>query len=169
MKVKRAEIPDVLLIEPKVFCDERGFFFESWNQRTFRSLGLDLDFVQDNHSKSQRNVLRGMHFQIRHPQGKLVRAVSGSVFDVAVDLRRSSPTFARWVGFSIGRVPERRSWRKKTAWAARWIAWRHLSKKGRILRLRLSSARCAHYQYRQMREADESLDRRLSYLAIDII
>jgi len=92
-------IPDVLVLEPKVFGDARGFFFESFNARDFaQATGVDVQFVQDNHSKSVKGVLRGMHYQIQHPQGKLVRAVQGSVFDVAVDLRKSSPTFGRWVG-----------------------------------------------------------------------
>ena len=92
-------IPDVLVLAPKVFGDARGFFFESFNARDFvQATGIDTPFVQDNHSKSVKGVLRGMHYQIQHPQGKLVRAVQGSVFDVAVDLRQSSPTFGRWVG-----------------------------------------------------------------------
>ena len=99
MQVTTCAIPDVLLIEPKVFGDERGFFFESFNQRVFReAAGLTVDFVQDNHSKSARNVLRGLHYQIRQPQGKLVHVVAGEVFDVAVDLRRSSPTFGPAAG-----------------------------------------------------------------------
>ena len=99
MKITPTAIRDVLLIEPKVFGDERGFFFESFNARAFREAsGLTVDFVQDNHSKSARNVLRGLHYQIRQPQGKLVRVVAGEVFDVAVDIRRGSPTFGRWVG-----------------------------------------------------------------------
>jgi hypothetical protein len=101
MKVIATAIPDVVLLEPKVFGDERGFFFESWNKRTFAELGIDADFVQDNHSKSQKNVLRGLHYQIEHAQGKLVRVTSGEVYDVAVDLRRSSPTFGQWVGFTL--------------------------------------------------------------------
>ena len=99
MKITPTAIRDVLLIEPKVFGDERGFFFESFNQRRFREAsGLPGDFVQDNHSRSARNVLRGLHYQIRQPQGKLVRVTAGEVFDVAVDIRRGSPTFGRWVG-----------------------------------------------------------------------
>ena len=99
MKVTPCSVPDVLLIEPRVFGDDRGFFYESFNQRTFNeATGLSLAFVQDNHSKSARNVLRGLHYQIQQPQGKLVRVVAGEVFDVAVDLRRSSPTFGKWVG-----------------------------------------------------------------------
>lgn len=94
--------PEVLLIAPKVFGDDRGFFFESFNRRDFaQATGLDLDFVQDNHSRSARGVLRGLHYQLRQPQGKLVRVVSGSVFDVAVDIRRSSSRFGQWVGFVL--------------------------------------------------------------------
>jgi dTDP-4-dehydrorhamnose 3,5-epimerase len=96
MKVTPTELPEVLLIEPKVFGDERGFFFESFNKRAFRELaGIDAEFVQDNHSRSAQNVLRGLHYQIRRPQGKLVRVVSGSVFDVVVDMRKSSPRFGK--------------------------------------------------------------------------
>jgi dTDP-4-dehydrorhamnose 3,5-epimerase len=92
-------IPEVLVLEPKVFGDARGFFFESFNARDFREVtGVQADFVQDNHSKSSKGVLRGLHYQIQHPQGKLVRVVQGSVFDVAVDMRKSSPTFGQWVG-----------------------------------------------------------------------
>ena len=99
MKVTPLAIPDVLLIEPRVFGDERGFFFESFNQRAFnQATGLDLPFVQDNHSKSAQGVLRGLHYQVQNPQGKLVRAAAGEVFDVAVDIRRNSPTFGKWVG-----------------------------------------------------------------------
>jgi dTDP-4-dehydrorhamnose 3,5-epimerase len=98
MKVTPTSVPDVLLIEPKVFNDDRGFFFESYSRRDFcRLTGVDVDFVQDNHLRSSRNVLRGLHYQIRQAQGKLVRAVAGETFDVAVDLRRSSRTFGRWV------------------------------------------------------------------------
>lgn len=102
MQVTRLAIPDVLLIAPRVFADHRGTFFESFNARAFReATGLDVDFVQDNHSTSKPHVIRGLHYQIRQPQGKLVRAVAGSVFDVVVDLRRSSPTFGRWVGVTL--------------------------------------------------------------------
>lgn len=102
MRVTATVIPDVLIIEPKVFGDARGFFFESYNGRAFaEATGLQLNFVQDNHSRSVRGVLRGLHYQIQQPQGKLVRVVRGSVFDVAVDLRRSSPTFGRWVGVEL--------------------------------------------------------------------
>jgi dTDP-4-dehydrorhamnose 3,5-epimerase len=104
-------IADVLVIEPEVFGDARGFFFESWNRRAFADLvGDDVDFVQDNHSASARGVLRGLHFQIRQPQGKLVRVVSGEVFDVAVDLRRSSPTFGKWVGERLSAANHRMMW-----------------------------------------------------------
>lgn len=99
MKIEATQIPDVLRIEPAVFGDSRGFFMESYNQQVFeQKSGLTVDFVQDNHSRSTRNVLRGLHYQIKQPQGKLVRVVKGEVFDVAVDLRRSSPTFGKWVG-----------------------------------------------------------------------
>mgnify|MGYP006140481933 CR=1 FL=1 len=95
-------LPEVLILEPKVFGDERGFFFESFNQRDFQqATGLEVNFVQDNHSKSIHGVLRGLHYQIQHPQGKLVRVAQGSVFDVAVDLRRSSPNFGKWVGVEL--------------------------------------------------------------------
>ena len=110
MNFTPTKIPDVILIEPKVLGDARGFFYESWNERTFRSLGLDVHFVQDNHSKSQKNVLRGLHYQIQHPQGKLVRVVSGAVYDVAVDLRRSSPTFGQWVGFVLSAENAQMAW-----------------------------------------------------------
>lgn len=104
-------IPDVLLLEPKVFGDERGYFFESYNARDFReATGLQVEFVQDNHSMSAKGVLRGLHYQIQHPQGKLLRAVQGSVFDVAVDLRKSSPTFGRWVGALLSADNRRQLW-----------------------------------------------------------
>ncbi len=101
MNIIETSLPGVLLLEPKVFGDARGFFMESWNRRTFSALGLDVDFVQDNHSRSARGVLRGLHYQITEPQGKLVRVVSGAVFDVAVDLRKSSPHFGQWVGYEL--------------------------------------------------------------------
>ncbi len=91
-------IPEVVLITPKVFTDNRGFFFESWQKKKFAEAGIDPEFVQDNHSRSVKNVLRGLHYQIRQPQGKLIRAIVGEVFDVAVDLRKSSPTFGQWAG-----------------------------------------------------------------------
>ena len=104
-------IPDVLLLEPRVFGDERGFFFESFNARRFAEiLGRTVAFVQDSHSKSAPNVLRGLHYQIEHPQGKLVRVVAGSVFDVAVDLRRGSPTFGQWVGNVLSAGNRRQMW-----------------------------------------------------------
>ena len=111
MKVTPLAIPDVLLIEPRVFGDERGFFFESFNARGFHeATGVALDFVQDNHSRSQRDVLRGIHYQIEQAQGKLVRVVAGEVFDVAVDLRRGSPTFGRWEGFRLSAGNKRMLW-----------------------------------------------------------
>ncbi len=104
-------IPDVLLLEPKVFGDARGFFFESFNARDFaQATGLNVEFVQDNHSKSARGVLRGLHYQIQHAQGKLVRVVQGEVFDVAVDLRKSSPTFGKWVGERLSADNHRQLW-----------------------------------------------------------
>ncbi|PKY12139.1 dTDP-4-dehydrorhamnose 3,5-epimerase [Acidithiobacillus marinus] len=110
MKIEKLRIPEVLLITPKVFGDSRGFFMESWNQRQFAEAGLQLDFVQDNHSRSQQGVLRGLHYQIHQPQGKLVRVVSGAVFDVAVDLRRSSPTFGQWVGATLSAENHQMLW-----------------------------------------------------------
>lgn len=98
MKVERTAIPEVLIIHPEVFGDARGFFMESFNEAAMAKIGLTQRFVQDNHSRSRRNVLRGLHYQIQNPQGKLVRVVAGEVFDVAVDIRRSSPTFGKWVG-----------------------------------------------------------------------
>lgn len=100
--VTRTRIPDVLLLQPKVFGDARGFFYESFNARDFKAVtGLDVEFVQDNHSKSARGVLRGLHYQINHAQGKLVRVVQGEVFDVAVDIRKNSETFGQWVGMHL--------------------------------------------------------------------
>jgi dTDP-4-dehydrorhamnose 3,5-epimerase len=110
MRVVPTSIPDVLVVEPRVFGDQRGFFFESWNRRALREAGLDADFVQDNHSRSARGVLRGLHYQIRHPQGKLVRVVAGEVFDVAVDLRRGSPTFGRHVAITLSAENKRMLW-----------------------------------------------------------
>jgi dTDP-4-dehydrorhamnose 3,5-epimerase len=98
MQFESTEIPDVVLIRPKVFGDSRGFFFESWEERQFAAAGLGVKFVQDNHSRSTRHILRGLHYQNQQIQGKLARVVTGTVFDVAVDVRRSSPTFGRWVG-----------------------------------------------------------------------
>jgi dTDP-4-dehydrorhamnose 3,5-epimerase len=111
MNVISTPIPDLLIFEPKVFGDARGFFLESFNQKTFHDLtGLDVNFVQDNHSRSSKNVLRGLHYQIQNPQGKLVRVVSGSVFDVAVDLRKSSPTFGKWHGVELSSENHRQFW-----------------------------------------------------------
>lgn len=110
MRLVETALKDALVIEPKVFGDARGFFLESWNRRTFAQLGLDLDFVQDNHSRSARGVLRGLHYQLKQPQGKLVRVVSGAVFDVAVDLRRSSPTFGQWAGVELSAENQRMFW-----------------------------------------------------------
>ena len=101
MKLSPTRIPDVLLIEPDVFGDSRGFFMESWHKQKYAAQGLDVDFVQDNHSRSTRGVLRGLHYQLQQPQGKLVRVVTGCVFDVAVDIRRGSPTFGQWVGMEL--------------------------------------------------------------------
>ena len=101
MKLTPTALADVLLIEPRVFADARGFFFESYNRRAFAEAGIDLEFVQDNHSRSVRGVLRGLHYQIEHAQGKLVRVIAGDVYDVAVDMRRSSPTFGRSIGMTL--------------------------------------------------------------------
>lgn len=111
MTIVPTTIPDVLIIEPKVFGDERGFFFESFNERIWQDLtGLDVRFVQHNHSRSSAGVLRGLHYQIKHPQGKLVRVIAGEVFDVAVDIRRSSPTFGRWFGTRLSAENKRQMW-----------------------------------------------------------
>lgn len=111
MNIVTTTIPEVLIFEPKVFGDERGFFFESFNERVWRQLtGLDVSFVQHNHSRSASGVLRGLHYQIQHPQGKLVRVISGEVFDVAVDIRRSSPTFGRWFGTHLSAENKRQMW-----------------------------------------------------------
>ena len=111
MKAIPTAIPGVLVIEPAVFGDARGFFFESWNRRAFAQLaGADVDFVQDNHSASGAGVLRGLHYQVKHPQGKLVRVVKGEVFDVVVDLRRSSPTYGKWVGERLSADNHRMMW-----------------------------------------------------------
>ena len=111
MKVTPLAIPDVVLIEPKVFGDERGFFFESFNQAKFEAaIGRQVNFVQDNHSRSVKNVLRGLHYQIQQPQGKLVRVVQGEVFDVAVDIRKSSPTFGQWVGETLSAANKKQLW-----------------------------------------------------------
>ena len=111
MQIQTTAIPDLLIIEPKVFGDERGFFFESFNERRFTELtGVKTNFVQDNHSKSARNVLRGLHYQIQQAQGKLVRVIAGEVFDVAVDIRKSSPTFGHWVGVTLSADNKRQLW-----------------------------------------------------------
>ena len=111
MKATPTAIPDLLIIEPKVFGDERGFFFESFNRRKFAGLtGRDVDFVQDNHSRSAKNVLRGLHYQIQHPQGKLVRVVQGAVLNVAVDIRRDSPTFGRHTAVELSAENKRMLW-----------------------------------------------------------
>jgi len=111
MKALRTSIPDVLIIEPDVFWDDRGCFFESWNAREFgRNVGSDIQFVQDNHSQSRGGVLRGLHYQVRQPQAKLVRVGRGRVLDVAVDLRKSSPSFGRWVGIELSEHNHRQVW-----------------------------------------------------------
>lgn len=111
MKAVQTAIPDVLVIEPTVFGDERGFFLESYNQRDFdRAVGREVRFVQDNHSRSRKGVLRGLHYQLEQPQGKLVRVVSGEIFDVAVDIRRSSPTFGNWVAETLSAENKRQLW-----------------------------------------------------------
>ncbi len=110
MKATPTALPDVRIIEPRVFGDDRGFFFESWNGRTFAAAGIEAAFVQDNHSRSGRGVLRGLHYQIAHAQGKLVRCVTGEVFDVAVDLRRSSPTFGHAIGVALSAENRRMLW-----------------------------------------------------------
>lgn len=110
MQVIDSAIPDVKLIKPKVFGDDRGFFMETWNAQRFTEAGLDLAFVQDNHSKSAAGVLRGLHYQVHNTQGKLVRVTAGRVFDVAVDLRRSSPTFGHWVGYELSAENKHMLW-----------------------------------------------------------
>ncbi len=111
MKAIPTAIPEVLIFEPAVFGDARGFFFESWNRKAFaKAVGRDVEFLQDNHSASALGVLRGLHYQVKQPQGKLVRVVAGEVFDVAVDLRRSSPTFGRWVGERLSAQNKRMMW-----------------------------------------------------------
>lgn len=111
MKVTQTALPEVLILEPKVFGDARGFFMESFNADTFReATGLDVAFVQDNHSRSSRGVLRGLHYQLQQAQGKLVRVVRGAVFDVAVDMRKSSPDFGKWVGVELSEANNRQLW-----------------------------------------------------------
>jgi len=110
MEVIETSIPDVKLIKPKVFGDERGFFMETWNEKAFREAGINAIFVQDNHSRSVKSTLRGLHYQIKQPQGKLVRCTRGEVFDVAVDLRKSSPTFGQWVGEFLSEENQHQLW-----------------------------------------------------------
>ncbi|SDO29225.1 dTDP-4-dehydrorhamnose 3,5-epimerase [Vreelandella arcis] len=110
MKITETKIPAVKLIEPKVFGDERGFFMETWNEKAFREAGINATFVQDNHSRSAKYTLRGLHYQIKQPQGKLVRVTRGEVFDVAVDLRTNSPTFGQWVGEYLSEENKRMLW-----------------------------------------------------------
>jgi dTDP-4-dehydrorhamnose 3,5-epimerase len=110
MNIVATSLAGVLIIEPKVFGDSRGFFYESWNARAFEAAGIQASFVQDNHSRSAKNVLRGLHYQVEHPQGKLVRVAVGEVFDVAVDLRRSSPTFGKWEGVCLSADNKRMLW-----------------------------------------------------------
>lgn len=110
MKIIETVLPGVLIIEPKVFGDHRGFFLESFQVERYRQAGIDLPFVQDNHSRSQRGVLRGLHYQVQQAQGKLLRVTAGEVYDVAVDLRRSSPTFGRWVGIHLSAENKRQLW-----------------------------------------------------------
>ena len=111
MNIISTKIPDVLIIEPRVFEDKRGFFYESFNEKAFREkTGVDANFVQDNHSRSAQNVLRGLHYQIQQPQGKLVRVVAGAIFDVVVDLRKSSPTYGQWVGSLLSAENKQQMW-----------------------------------------------------------
>ncbi|MBE9191770.1 dTDP-4-dehydrorhamnose 3,5-epimerase [Gloeocapsopsis crepidinum LEGE 06123] len=111
MNILPTEIPEVLMIEPRIFGDDRGFFFESYNQKTFADkVGVSLNFVQDNHSRSLQNVLRGLHYQIQQPQGKLVRAIAGTILDVALDIRRSSPTFGQWISCILSAENKRQLW-----------------------------------------------------------
>jgi len=110
MKVVETSLPGVLVLEPKVFGDARGFFFESYNKRTLETAGITSEFVQDNHSRSARNVLRGLHYQIKQPQGKLVRVIAGEVFDVSVDIRKNSPTYGKWTGINLSAENKRMLW-----------------------------------------------------------
>ncbi len=110
MKFIPSKIPEVILLEPTVYGDHRGFFMETWQRQTFAENGIDYDFVQDNHSKSSHGILRGLHYQIQQPQGKLVRVVEGAVFDVAVDMRQSSPTLGQWVGYELSADNHRMLW-----------------------------------------------------------
>ena len=111
MQVVRSALAEVLILEPKVFGDSRGFFLESYNRKVFlQDTGIDVEFVQDNHSKSAKNVLRGLHYQVRQPQGKLVRVVAGEIYDVAVDIRRGSPTFGKWAAFALSAQSKQMAW-----------------------------------------------------------
>ncbi len=110
MNVLKTKIPDLLILEPKVFGDDRGFFLESYNQRTLRDIGIDRNFVQDNHSRSSHGVLRGLHYQLQQPQGKLIRVIAGAVWDVAVDIRRHSATFGQWVGVELSAENKKMFW-----------------------------------------------------------
>lgn len=110
MKVIETSLPGVLILEPEIFGDDRGFFFESYNRKAFEKAGITAEFVQDNHSRSVRNVLRGLHYQIKQPQGKLVRVTQGEVFDVVVDIRKSSPNFGQWVSFNLSAENKRMAW-----------------------------------------------------------
>ncbi|MHB8622300.1 MAG: dTDP-4-dehydrorhamnose 3,5-epimerase [Sulfuricaulis sp.] len=110
MNVIQTAIPDVLIVEPRVFTDSRGFFYESFNRKVMEAAGIPGNFVQDNHSRSARGVLRGLHYQIKQPQGKLVRAIVGEIFDVTVDIRRQSPTFGKWVGMNLSAENKRLAW-----------------------------------------------------------
>lgn len=110
MKFLPTRLPDVVLIEPEVYGDQRGFFMETWHARKFAAAGIEAAFVQDNHSRSTQGTLRGLHLQVRQPQGKLIRVVAGEIFDVAVDLRRDSPTFRRWVGLTLSAANRRQLW-----------------------------------------------------------
>ena len=110
MNVIQTSLPGVLILEPKVFDDDRGFFFESYNKKTLAKIGIAAEFVQDNHSRSVRNTLRGLHYQIQQPQGKLVRVITGEVFDVSVDIRSSSPNFGKWVGIRLSAENKRMAW-----------------------------------------------------------
>ena len=130
MKVTSTTIPDVLILEPKIFGDERGFFFESFNKKKFEeSTGVTSEFVQDNHSKSTKGVLRGLHYQIKQPQGKLVRACSGEVFDVVVDIRKSSATFGKWVGVKLSAENKCQLWVPPgaRAWFYRFVGYSRVS------------------------------------------
>lgn len=110
MNIIQTAIPEVLIVEPKVFSDARGFFYESFNKKAMQAAGITGDFAQDNHSRSTRNVLRGLHYQILQPQGKLVRTIAGEIFDVAVDIRRGSPTFGKWVSMNLSAANRRMAW-----------------------------------------------------------